>query len=80
MKERNIDSIFAAIMLLICFVQIFGLLYNTKENFPFKDDIFSTISKVCDVVRIYPLVEEAGGLYYWVLAYFLIVFMVAYIL
>lgn len=80
MKERNIDSIFAAVMLLISFIQIYGLLYNTKIHFPFRDDLFSTISKVCDIVRIYPLVEQAGGIYYWVLGYFLIVFMVVYIL
>jgi hypothetical protein len=29
MRERNTDTIFAAIMLLISFVQIYGLLYNS---------------------------------------------------
>ena len=57
MKERSVDQIFASVILLISFVQIYGLLYNSKVNFPFKDDLFKTISKLCDIVRLYPLVE-----------------------
>jgi hypothetical protein len=67
-------------MLAISFTQIFGLLYNTKVNFPFKDDLYTTICKICNIVRIYPLIEGAAGIYYWVLAYALIVFMVFYVL
>lgn len=35
MKERNIDLIFAFVLMAINFIQIYGLLYNTKINFPF---------------------------------------------
>jgi len=85
MKERNIDLIYAAVLMLIHFIQIYGLLYNEKINFPFKDDLYNTISSVCDLVRIYPLVEgnkigEGFPVYYWALSFGLIVILVIYML
>ena len=55
MQERNTDFIFAVIMIAANFVQICGLLYNDKVNFPFRDDIYQTIYGLCDIIRIYPL-------------------------
>lgn len=79
MRERNIDSIFACVVLLINFMQIYGLLYNHKIEFPFHDDIYNTICSLSNIVRIYPLLGASSGLYYWVLAYFFIFFMVIYV-
>ena len=58
MKERNTDWIFAAVMIIIMFVQMFGVLYYSKINFPFKDDLYHSIYNVCDVLRIYPMIES----------------------
>ena len=82
MKERNIDFIFATVMIAIHFLQIFGLLYNKKINFPFRDDLYDTISGLCNIVRIFPLVDEEsyGGLYYWIMAFCLIFVLIVYFL
>lgn len=85
MKERNIDLIFAAVLMAINFVQIYGLLYNKKINFPFKDDLYNTICSLCDLIRIYPLLEGSGPgdgfpLYYWIISFGLIGVLVIYIL
>ena len=57
MRERNTDFILASIVLSANFIQIYGLLYNSKLQLPFADDIYSTICELCDLVRIYPLLE-----------------------
>lgn len=44
MRDRNIDFVFAAVMMIVNFVQMYGLLYNTKTDFPFKDDLYDTIA------------------------------------
>lgn len=80
MRERNIDTIFASVMVILSFIQIYGLLYNEKVNFPFRDDLYRTITGLCDIVRIYPLIESVGGIYYWVISYFFIFLMLMYIL
>jgi len=81
MKERNIDSIFASVVMMINFIQIYGLLYNSKVNFPFKDDLYTTIRGLCDLLRVYPLLENEGQTnYYWILAYGFMLLLVAYIL
>jgi hypothetical protein len=86
MKERNIDLIFASVLMAVNFVQIYGLLYNTKTGFPFQDDLYNTICSLCDLIRIYPLLEgdgsDGGGypLYYWILAFGLIVVLILYLL
>jgi hypothetical protein len=43
MRERNTDFILASIVLSANFIQIYGLLYNSKLKLPFADDIYSTI-------------------------------------
>ena len=87
MKERNIDLIFASVLMAINFVQIYGLLYNEKINFPFQDDLYSTICSICDLVRMYPLLEGDFGLigggfplYYYIAAFGLIVTLIIYLL
>jgi hypothetical protein len=85
MKERNIDLIYAAVLMAINFIQFYGLLYNTKINFPFRDDLYDTISSLCDLIRIYPLLEGGGPgkgfpLYYWILSFGLIVVLLLYLL
>jgi hypothetical protein len=84
MKERNIDLIFATVLMAIYFIQIYGLLYNEKINFPFKDDLYHTICSLCDLIRIYPLLEGNGSggfpLYYWILGFGLIVILAIYLL
>lgn len=85
MKERNIDLIYAAVLMAINFIQIYGLLYNQKINFPFKDDLYNTISSICDLIRIYPLVEgdKVGNgfpIYYWALSFGLIAILVIYLI
>ena len=60
MKERNIDLIFAGVLMAINFIQIYGLLYNEKIAFPFTDDLYNTICSLCDYIRIYPLLEGGG--------------------
>ena len=52
MKERNIDLIYAAVLMAINFIQFYGLLYNKKINFPFRDDLYDTIASLCDLIRI----------------------------
>ena len=67
----------------IHFVQIYGLLYNEKINFPFKDDLYPTISSLCDIIRIYPAIEKAGSdgaLYYWILAFVFVFLLFLYLL
>jgi hypothetical protein len=85
MKERNIDLIFASVLMAINFIQIYGLLYNQKIGFPFRDDLYNTISSLCDLIRIYPLLEGGGEgdgfpLYYWIIAFGLIVVLILYML
>lgn len=85
MKERNIDLIFASVLMAINFVQFYGLLYNQKINFPFRDDLYNTITSLCDLIRIYPLLEGNGPgdgfpLYYWIIAFGLIVILILYFL
>jgi hypothetical protein len=81
MRERNTDWIFAGVLLLISFLQLYGLLYYSKLNFPFKDDIYKSIYSLCDLVRIYPLIENAhSDIYYFITAYVFIFIMVVYIL
>lgn len=85
MKERNIDLIFATVLMAINFIQIYGLLYNTKINFPFRDDLYDTISSLCDLIRIYPLLEGSGEgqgfpLYYWIVSFGLIGILIIYLL
>ena len=81
MKERNIDFVFASILQGIHFIQIYGLLYNTKLNLPFQDDIYTSICGVCDIFRIYPILENTGSsIYYYISAFGLIIILVLYIL
>lgn len=85
MKERNIDLIFASVLMAIHFIQIYGLLYNQKIGFPFRDDLYDTISGLCDLIRIYPLLEGGGEgdgfpMFYWILSFGLIVILVLYLL
>ena len=80
MKERNTDSNFAAILIIVTFVQLYGLLYYSRVEFPFRDDLYDTIAGICDLMRIYPMLEESrSGTYYWALAYTLIFILAAYI-
>lgn len=80
MKERNIDFVFASILIVIHFVQIYGLLYNTKIELPFKDDIYHSICSVCDIIRIYPILEDTeSSIYYYISAFGLIIILVLYI-
>lgn len=83
MKERNIDFIFASIMIAINFIQIYGLLYNQRINFPFRDDLYANICELCDLIRVYPIFQPIDGstgnaIYYWVLAFALILILVLY--
>jgi hypothetical protein len=78
MKERNIDFLFASVVMCINFIQIYGLLYNQKINFPFKDDLYSTISALCDIIRIYPLLESGAAMYYWIISFILIFILILY--
>lgn len=78
MKERNIDFLFASVVMCINFIQIYGLLYNQKINFPFKDDLYETISSLCDIIRIYPMLESGSAMYYWIVAYVLILILILY--
>ena len=70
----------------INFIQIYGLLYNEKINFPFQDDLYSTICSLCDLIRIYPLLEGNGTpgdgfpLYYYIAAFGLIAILILYLL
>lgn len=83
MKERNIDFLFASVVMAIHFIQIYGLLYSKRIGFPFKDDLYSIICSLCDIIRIYPLIEnEDGGsaIYYWIMAYALIIILIFYYL
>ena len=85
MKERNIDLIYAAVLMAINFTQLYGLLYNTKIAFPFSDDLYNTLSSLCDLIRIYPLLEGSGNgqgfpLYYWIISFGLIVFLLVYLI
>jgi hypothetical protein len=85
MRERNTDLIFAAVLMAINFIQLYGLLYNTKINFPFQDDLYQTICSICETIRIYPLLENGGmgqgfPLYYYAVAFALIVILVVYLL
>lgn len=66
--------------MVISFIQIYGLLYNTKINFPFKDDLYSTICTLCDLIRIYPMLESGDPVYYWLVAYGLIFILITYII
>jgi hypothetical protein len=60
---------------------MYGLLYYSKIGFPFKDDIYTSIYSLCDLVRIYPLIENSGTtIYYLIAAYLFIFIMVVYIL
>ena len=59
MRERNTDWIFAVVLIVVNFLQMYGLLYNSKINFPFKDDLYKQIYSVCDLVRIYPIIETS---------------------
>lgn len=79
MRDRNIDFVFASIMMIISFVQIYGLLYNTKINFPFQDNLYLTICQLCNIVRIYPLLEGATVYYYWIVSYGFIAILALYI-
>ena len=80
MEDRNTDTIFAIVVMLINFFQIYGLLYNSKVNFPFKDDLYTTIRGLCDLLRIYPLLEKSEAVtYYWVTAYTFLFILVSYI-
>jgi len=81
MRERNIDTIFASIMMAISFIQIYGLLYHEKIEFPFRDDLHTTITNICSLIRIYPLLQFGGdGVYYWMASYIYIVVLVLYVL
>lgn len=85
MRERNRGLGFAAVMMAINFIQLYGLLYNTKINFPFQDDLYQMICSICETIRIYPLLENGGfGLgfpvYYYAVAFTLIGILVIYIL
>lgn len=63
------------------FVQMYGLLYYSKIGFPFKDDIYTSIYSLCDLVRIYPLIENShSNIYYLIAAYLFVFIMVVYLL
>ncbi len=57
---------------------MYGLLYNTKIDFPFKDDLYDTIAQLCDLVRVYPILEGADDIYYWIVSFSLIVVLFVY--
>ena len=81
MKERNIDFLLASVLMSIHFIQIYGLIYSERIGFPFNDDLYSIICSVCDIVRIFPLIEneaEASPIYYWIMAYMLIIILILY--
>lgn len=60
---------------------MYGLLYYSKINFPFKDDLYDYICSLCDLIRIYPLLENAhSAIYYLITGYLFIVILLVYIM
>jgi len=81
MRERNSDFLFASIVISINFIQIYGLLYNHKIDFPFNDELYDVICQLCNISRIYPLLEDEKSnntVYYWIMAFGLIFIVVVY--
>jgi hypothetical protein len=77
MAERNTDMTTAIVLLAVNFIQIYGLIYDTRVGFPFKDDLYHYIASICDVVRIYPLLESySAGAYYGVAFAFLAILLI----
>ena len=77
MAERNTDMTTATVLLAVNFIQIYGLIYDTRVSFPFRDDLFHYIASICDVVRIYPLLESySAGAYYGVAFAFLAILLI----
>lgn len=80
MRERNIGSIFACVMLLVNFLQIYGLLFNHSIEFPFHDSIYDTLCNLSNIVRIYPLLGASNGLYYYIVAFLFVFVILVYVL
>jgi hypothetical protein len=68
-------------MIIAMFLQMYGLLYNSKIAFPFKDDLYQSIYNLCDLVRIYPLIENSKtDIYYYIAGFGFIFILLIYIL
>ncbi len=81
MKERSMPLSFAGIMMVIMTLQLIGYIYYRKTDFPFNDDLYSTIASFLDIVRIYPAIESTGSTELYLAAVFLMsVFLIVYIL
>eukprot|EP01022_Parablepharisma_sp_SALTPOND_P014020 TRINITY_DN1886_c0_g1_i1.p1 TRINITY_DN1886_c0_g1~~TRINITY_DN1886_c0_g1_i1.p1 ORF type:complete len:1985 (-),score=180.40 TRINITY_DN1886_c0_g1_i1:1112-7066(-) len=80
MKERNLSVTFAIIMILLMTLQLIGYIYYEKAGFPFKDDLYHTISSLADIVRIYPAIESSHNSgAYWGFQYLFLGLIVLYI-
>ncbi|MDR3549596.1 MAG: hypothetical protein P4M11_15230 [Candidatus Pacebacteria bacterium] len=58
MKERYVPLMYSAIIVIIMGLQLIGYIYYRKTDFPFDDDLFSSIAGFLDIVRIFPAVES----------------------
>ncbi len=78
MAERNTDMSTATLLLSVNFIQIFGLIYDTRVGFPFRDDLFQYIASICDVFRLYPLLESYSAAAYYGVAFAFLVILLIY--
>lgn len=79
MAERNTDMSTAAVLLAIHFIQIYGLIYDRRLGFPFNDDIYIYLASICDVFRIYPLLETFSSTAYYGVAFGLLALLLVYL-
>ena len=69
----------AIVLLAVNFIQIYGLIYDTRVGFPFKDDLFQYIASICDVIRLYPLLESYSAPAYYGVAFAFLALLLIYI-
>ncbi len=81
MRERSLSLTFGVIMVLIMTLQMIGYVYYRKTDFPFHDDLYSSIASGADIIRVYPAIESAGNVSaYWTFQYVFLALIVIYIL
>ena len=71
---------FAALMMMLMFLQMIGFVFNRRMEYKFDDSLYEPMSVVFEYIRIYPALESSKSVTnYWLVFYMICPLMLLYI-
>eukprot|EP00826_Nyctotherus_ovalis_P026727 TRINITY_DN20852_c0_g1_i1.p1 TRINITY_DN20852_c0_g1~~TRINITY_DN20852_c0_g1_i1.p1 ORF type:complete len:303 (-),score=41.42 TRINITY_DN20852_c0_g1_i1:34-942(-) len=80
MKERVMPFEFAFVAIVIAALQLIGYMHYNELDVDFKDNVFTRVSDIVSIFRIYPLLESDNATVYWALQFVFFALIILYIL